>query len=360
MIAILGGGLAGLVAAHQLVRAGTRVTLLEGSPRLGGQIWTEPSHGFLIEHGAEGYAAGRAAGGSLCADLDITGRLVSQVTRQSLVLRRGKLVPLPSGEAAQLAGIQADRADWGQGIASLAGGMGELVDALTAALTPHASIRLATQGVGLAPKAGGWEITTSRGDALQADAVVLAIPAASAAHLIAPLSGDAARILESFRAVSSVSVSLACPIAAVQQGLGASGFISEAGPEGEGFRACSFASSQFPDRAPREFVLLRAFFRPGRGFPLDAPDARWVDLAVEAVWPVLGITDPPVRAWVVRWPKALPRYLRHHEERVEAVTELLGQGAPLALAGAAYRPAGIAGAIESAQAAVRSLLAARA
>ncbi len=360
MIAIVGGGLAGLVAAHELARGGNPVTILEGGPRLGGQIWTEAAHGFLIEHGAEGYAAGRQAAPELCRDLDLTSRLVSQLTTHSLILRRGKLVPSSTSEAARLAGIQADRADFGQGITTFIGGMGELVNVLAAALAARATIRLETSAVALAPKAAGWQITTNGGDTFQADAVLLAIPAAAAASLVAPLCPDAGEMLDSFPAVSSVSVSLAVPASAVPHGLDGSGFISEGRLEDEGFRACSFASGKFPGRAPQGFVLLRAFFRPGRGFPFNAPDARWVDLAMQAVSPALGLRGQPVHAWVARWPDALPRYAPDHDARVRAVTELWHCEAPVLLAGAAYRPAGIAGAIESARAAARSLLAATA
>lgn len=40
MIVILGGGIAGLVAAHELLKAGYRCTILEARDRLGGRNWT--------------------------------------------------------------------------------------------------------------------------------------------------------------------------------------------------------------------------------------------------------------------------------------------------------------------------------
>ncbi|RKN08409.1 FAD-dependent oxidoreductase [Streptomyces radicis] len=39
-VAVLGAGIAGLVAAHELESLGHRVTVLEGSERIGGRIWT--------------------------------------------------------------------------------------------------------------------------------------------------------------------------------------------------------------------------------------------------------------------------------------------------------------------------------
>jgi monoamine oxidase len=50
---IIGGGIAGLVAARQLTRAGLRITLLEARNRLGGRIYTESTGEFPVELGAE-------------------------------------------------------------------------------------------------------------------------------------------------------------------------------------------------------------------------------------------------------------------------------------------------------------------
>jgi monoamine oxidase len=50
---IIGGGIAGLVAARHLTEAGLRVTLLEARNRLGGRIYTESSGEFPVELGAE-------------------------------------------------------------------------------------------------------------------------------------------------------------------------------------------------------------------------------------------------------------------------------------------------------------------
>ncbi|MGC2743207.1 MAG: NAD(P)/FAD-dependent oxidoreductase [Candidatus Angelobacter sp.] len=50
---IIGGGIAGLVAARHLTQAGLRVTLLEARDRLGGRIYTESTGEFPVELGAE-------------------------------------------------------------------------------------------------------------------------------------------------------------------------------------------------------------------------------------------------------------------------------------------------------------------
>lgn len=356
-VAVVGGGLAGLVAAHELVRAGHAVTLMERDARLGGQLWTERSQGFLIEHGAEGFAAGSAAARDLCAEVGLTGRPVSQCISGAYSVLGERLVALSSSEAARLAGIQANATDFGQGIASFPGGMTELVDALVAAVAPRAHVLRDTAALDIAARQGQWEISTSSGRAITGDALILALHADGAARLLSGLSAEAGRLLESFRTVSSVTVSLGYPAAAVTHPLDAAGFVSPSSPEAEGFKACSIASAKFPGRAPEGHVLLRAFFRPGAAFPMDAPDARWSDLAAATIGPVLDIRGAPHTTWVTRWPCALPRYRPDHEQRVQAALATLHFGAPLALAGAAFRLAGIGGAIESARRAVAHVLA---
>ncbi|MGF1676131.1 MAG: flavin monoamine oxidase family protein, partial [Rivularia sp. (in: cyanobacteria)] len=48
-ITILGAGIAGLVAAYELERLGHEVDIIEGSPRVGGRVWT---HRFGTENDA--------------------------------------------------------------------------------------------------------------------------------------------------------------------------------------------------------------------------------------------------------------------------------------------------------------------
>lgn len=54
-VIVIGAGMAGLVAAYELKKAGHRVTILEASRRVGGRVWTlrEPfTHGLYAEGGA--------------------------------------------------------------------------------------------------------------------------------------------------------------------------------------------------------------------------------------------------------------------------------------------------------------------
>src|SRR5215211_1423886 len=97
MIAIVGGGIAGLSAAYELASRKAPFRLFEASDRLGGLIRTERIDGFTIEAGADSMLAQKRAGVDLCIELGLESHLVAtRVPRTAFVLHAGRLHPLPS------------------------------------------------------------------------------------------------------------------------------------------------------------------------------------------------------------------------------------------------------------------------
>ena len=104
-IIVVGGGIAGLAAAHRLVELdrekslGLEVKLLEAAPRLGGSIATERAGGFLVEAGPDSFITEKPWALRLCERLGITSRLIStQAAYQKVyVVHQGALQPLPEG-----------------------------------------------------------------------------------------------------------------------------------------------------------------------------------------------------------------------------------------------------------------------
>lgn len=97
---IIGGGITGLAAAHELVtRGGRDLLVVEAEARLGGKIVTEQVDGFLVEGGPDSFIAFKPAALQLCRELGMADRL--QGTRPdrhgSFVRRGGRLAPLPAG-----------------------------------------------------------------------------------------------------------------------------------------------------------------------------------------------------------------------------------------------------------------------
>ena len=104
-VAVIGGGISGLAAAHRLVERGRErgeaieVRLFEAGPRAGGVIQSERSDGFVIEAGPDSFLSEKPAALDLCERLGITDRLVGtrEEFRRTYVVRDGRLHALPDG-----------------------------------------------------------------------------------------------------------------------------------------------------------------------------------------------------------------------------------------------------------------------
>ncbi len=105
-VAIVGGGLSGLVAAAVLRRNDPTIHLdvFEAAPRAGGVIHTQRvTHDtigeILIDHGADMFATQPPAAFELCRDLGVLDQLIEpkQEGRGAMIVRRGRLVPVPDG-----------------------------------------------------------------------------------------------------------------------------------------------------------------------------------------------------------------------------------------------------------------------
>jgi protoporphyrinogen/coproporphyrinogen III oxidase len=354
--AVVGGGLAGLTIALRRAAAGDRVTLLEAAPRIGGQLWTERAGGFIVEHGAEGFVARSEAVPTLASAVGVGGELVGQETFKSFGFDGARLLELGPGEAAAFLGFQVPRDELGKGIRTFRLGMGQLIEALEGAVRAmeddgRVDVRPASAVASLAPAAaGGWRLALAGGGALDADAVVLATHAAGAAALLGDTFGDPARALRGAPTLSSVTVALAYPRAAVEHPLDGTGFVVAEAHQLHGFRACTFTTSKFAARAPAGRVALRLFFRPEPADLAQMGDDAWAARAEASLARVLPVRGPAERAWVSRWADALPVVNPEHTRRVQALEQALA-GSGVHLAGSAFHGSGIDAAVRSAEAA---------
>lgn len=92
-VVVIGGGVAGLVAARDLVAAGRDVLLLEGSPEVGGKLRSGEVAGLTVDVGAEAMLARRPEGVDLAAE--IGAGLVHPTGAASAVWSRGALRTMP-------------------------------------------------------------------------------------------------------------------------------------------------------------------------------------------------------------------------------------------------------------------------
>jgi oxygen-dependent protoporphyrinogen oxidase len=217
--------------------------------------------------------------------------------------------------------------------AAVDGGMSRLVraaaDASGARFVLGAPVRELTR----TPE-GRWRLISGpvpapRAD--EADAVILAVPAAPAARLLG---------VADFLDYASVALAgLALPPGTRLPDL--SGFLV---PPGEGtlVKAATFFTAKWPHLAAEGGpVIVRASLgRAGEQERLQLDDASLLGIAHRELGELIGAElPPPAGSWVQRWGGGLPQYAPGHADRVAHLRSGLADG--LALAGAAFDGVGI-------------------
>ncbi len=106
LVAVVGGGVAGLAAAWELVggAAGAdadgpvpEVVLLESAERLGGKVRAEPFAGRRVDVAADAFLARRPEAVELCAELGLSDALVPVGASGAAIWARGRLRDMPEG-----------------------------------------------------------------------------------------------------------------------------------------------------------------------------------------------------------------------------------------------------------------------
>ena len=100
-IAVIGGGITGLAAAHHLreLRPDWDTILFESSDRLGGVLQTEHRDGLLIERSADMFTTRDPWAMDLCRRLGMADQLIgtNPVGRRAMVVSSGRLCAVPDG-----------------------------------------------------------------------------------------------------------------------------------------------------------------------------------------------------------------------------------------------------------------------
>ena len=233
-----------------------------------------------------------------------------------------------------LRGMLAGRGAMGPagGLASLAGGIGRLVQRL-AELTPS-EMRLSDPVHAITRRNGGLLVEAERTSA-EFDRVIVCAPAYAAAEMLAGLDAElAARLARiEYTPIAVVGFGFrSCP-----QPLAGFGLLTTSGSRIP-VLGVVWDSSIFPDRAPPGGCALRVMIG-GQRAPelLELDDSGLIATARSGLSTTMRLDRDPDVTFIQRWPRGIPHYTVGHVGAVAELLERAGRIAGLHLNGNAYR-----------------------
>ena len=446
-VVVVGGGISGLAAAYALATGPNppQITVLEGSPRLGGKLAGDQVEGVPVDLGAESVLARRPEAVDLiravglgddlvhpattsaglwvgdriraipptimgvpvdpAATVDVLGSAAADAVAREAQLPApaltedvaiGRFVADRMGSAVTeklidplLGGVYAGRAEEislaaavpelyaklrtapsllaataelreagqrraGQPVfAGVVGGINRVIEALEKDLTARgveirrklAVRRITRTPAGYALEAGPVPAPTL----IEADAVIIAVPATPAARMLADLVPAASTELATIEYASMAIVTLAVRKQDWPAGATGSGFLVPS-VEGRTIKASTYSHAkwEWSGEAGGELAVLRASVgRLGEEYVLQRSDEELVTLATVDLGRAIGLQAPVVGSLVTRWGGGLPQYAVGHLDRVDRVEAAVAAEPGLAVCGAAYRGVGIAACVAS-------------
>ena len=217
---------------------------------------------------------------------------------------------------------------------TLRGGVGTLVDAL--------GTQLRTRGVQMRTNAAvervqSGQVTLRDGSRLTADAVILALPAPSAAKLLELSAPTCASALRALPHAGIGTLALVFPIDALEGLRHLRGVMIPRDAQRQ-IDAVLMTGFKMPDRTPSGTGLLRVFFGANNPGLMHLEDDALLAVVRSELRELLGITAAPLTHQTFRW-HDFPKLEIGHLERVSKIEALLPRG--VFVAGASYRGIGV-------------------
>ncbi|NMH96458.1 protoporphyrinogen oxidase [Pseudonocardia acidicola] len=244
---------------------------------------------------------------------------------------------------------------------ALRGGYRVLLDALATA--SDADIRLNTTVRSLERTAAGWRLTcgpATAPQALDADAVLLAVPAPAVRRLLADAVPAAAAAAGEIELASSVVVALAYRGTDTASLPPTSGALVAA-DEPLSIKGATHSSNKWGHLAADAtdgLVRLRTSLgRFGETATLQVDDAELVARVRADLAALTGVTAAPVAVHVQRWGGGLPQYAVGHGDRVRLIEAAVAALPGLAVAGSALHGVGVPACVGTARSAAERVAA---
>lgn len=189
---------------------------------------------------------------------------------------------------------------------------------------------------------------------LDADAVIVAVPAQKAAGMLGDLTAWAAHELSRIDYASTALVTLAYP--AAERWPAGSGVLV-APTENRAVKALTFSSQKWAHLAGGPAIVRASVARHGEERVLQRPDDELADLVIADVAALTGVVTRPAEVRVTRWGGALPQYAVGHLDRVRRIRAEVDRVPGLAVCGAAYDGVGVPACIRTGRQAASRVLA---
>jgi oxygen-dependent protoporphyrinogen oxidase len=238
---------------------------------------------------------------------------------------------------------------------SLPGGLSEMIRALVAAL-PTNAIRLNSGALRLDVEPNGaFRVEAATGEILRPRALVLTTPAYVTAKILRVLDEELSRLCSEIPYASTATVAMAFARSQVRHPLNGSGFVVPR-VERTGILAASWLSSKWPHRAPEGRVLLRTFLGGARDpNALERTDSEMVQISLQALQPLLGISGAPILTRIYRWDRSSAQHEVGHLERTAAIERRLARHNGLFITGSGFRGVGIPDCVADGRATARQV-----
>ena len=232
---------------------------------------------------------------------------------------------------------------------TLRGGVQTLITALKTQLLER-GVTIQTNAAAQRVQAG--RVTLQDGSAYSADAVILALPAPSAAQLLEVSAPTCATALRALRHTGIGTLGLVYPAAALRGLAHLRGVMIPRG-EGSEIDALLMTGFKMPERTPRGTALLRVFFGANHPELMQLEDEALLMVVRRELREVFGIDAAPLDHKTFRW-HDFPILELGHLERVAQAQALLPHG--VFLAGASYRGIGVPDCVRQGRSAARQAL----
>jgi oxygen-dependent protoporphyrinogen oxidase len=194
-----------------------------------------------------------------------------------------------------------------------------------------------------------WRVVAEAGGSVDADAVVLAVPADRAADIVRATDAGLAGELGAIRSAGLAVVALGFEAATLERRPEGFGFLV---PRCAGIRSlgCLWDSSIFPGRAPRDRVLLRVMIggaHDPEAVRLD--DADLLSIVRSDLARTMALEAEPCFVRVVRHPRGIAQYEPGHGARLARIEQRLERLPGLRVAGSSYYGVSMNSCVETAE-----------